>query len=122
MSRGVAEPFGSDPEFWRSLCASADALALLAVAVACAAVLRLSGAVPVLVLLPFALPGILLFRAAVSSSRFHQRHLPLPAVIDTARGEQSWRDAERTAVAAAFVPALLRRRHLALPTPDHPTA
>jgi len=120
VGRGVAEPFRSDPEFWRSLCASADAVVLLAVAVAFAALLRLMGADTVLVLLPFGLPGIFLVRAAVSSGRFHRRHQPLPALVDTARGEQSWRDAERTAVAAVFGRALLRSRHLVWPPLPRP--
>jgi hypothetical protein len=95
---------------------------LLAVAVACAALLRLTGAGTIPVLLPFALPGIFLVRAALSSSRFHRRHQPLPAMVDTARGEQSWRDAERTAVAAVFGRALLRSRHLVTPALPRPMA
>ncbi len=123
----VAEPFRSDPEFWRSVCASADAAVLLAVAVAGAAALRLAGAGTVLVWLPFAMPAILLVRAAVSGSRFHRSHEPLPTVVDTVQGQQSWRDAERTAVAAVFGRALVRSRRghqprrvssdLALPPP-----
>jgi len=120
VGRGVAEPFRSDPEFWRSLCASADAVALLAVAVACAALLRLTGAGTILVLVPFALPGIFLVRAAASSSRFHRRHRPLPALVDTSQGEQSWRDAERTAVAAAFGRSLLRSRRMVNRAPPRP--
>lgn len=84
---------------------------LLAVAVAGAALLRLAGAPTGLVLLPFTLPAIFLVRAAVSSSRFHNGHQPLPALVDTAHGEESWRDAERTAVAAVFGHALVRSRH-----------
>ena len=118
--QGVAEPFRSDPEFWRSVCASADAVVALVVAVAGAAAVRLAGAPTGLVLLPFTLPAIFLVRAAVSSSRFHRRHMPLPALVGTADGEQSWRDAERTAVAAVFGRALLRSRHLVSPAPSHP--
>jgi hypothetical protein len=117
VGRGVAEPFRSDPEFWRAVCASADALVLLAVAVAGSALLRLTSAGTVLVLLPFTLPGIFLVRAAVSSSRFHRAHQPLPALVATARGEQVWRDAERTAVAAVFGRALVRSRHLVSSAP-----
>ena len=111
LGERVAEPFRSDPDFWRSVCASADALVLLVVALAGAAVLGLVGAGPVLMWLPFALPMTFLVRAAVSGSRFHRAQEPLPQTVDTARGEQSWRDAERSAVAAVFGRALLRRRH-----------
>ena len=110
LGERVAEPFRSDPDFWRSVCASADAVVLLAVAVAAAAALRLTGAATGLVWVPFALPAIFLVRAAVTGSRFHRGHVPLPAVVATIRGDQSWRDAERSAVAAAFRPALVRRR------------
>jgi hypothetical protein len=75
LGEGVAEPFRSDPQFWRSVCASAD---------------------------------------AVRGYRFHRGHAPLPARVDTVRGELSWRDAERTAVAAVFVRALMRRRNVKL--------
>jgi hypothetical protein len=110
LGQRVAEPFRSDPEFWRSVCASADAVALLAVAVAGAVALRLTGAGTVVAWLPFALPAIFLVRAAVSRSRFHRGHEPLPAVLDTVQGELSWRDAERSAVAAVFGRALVRSR------------
>ncbi len=110
LGRRVAEPFRSDPDFWQSVCASADAVVLLAVAVAGAAALRLAGAGAILVWLPFALPAIFLVRAAVSGSRFRRGHEPLPAVVDTVQGEQSWRDAERAAVAEVFGRALVRSR------------
>lgn len=110
LGESVAEPFRSDPEFWRSVAASADAVVLLAAAVVVAAVLRLAGAPVAVVWLPFALPVIFLVRAAVTASRFHRAHDPLPALVDTARGEQSWRDAERAAVATSFGRALVRRR------------
>ena len=106
----VAEPFRSDPDFWRSVCASADAVILLLVATAGAAALRLAGADTDIALLPFVLPAAFLFRAAVSGTRFHRGQQPLPAVVDTVRGEQSWRDAERIAVAAVFGQALVRNR------------
>lgn len=111
----VAEPFRSDPQFWRSVCASADAGVLLVVAIAAAVVLRLTGAGTVVVLAPFTLPGVFLVQAAASSSRFHRGHQPLPALVDTAQGERSWRDAERIAVAAVFGRALVRRRSLVGP-------
>lgn len=120
MGQGVAEPFRSDPEFWRSVCASADAVVLLVGTVAGAALLRLAGAPTGLVMLPFTFPAIFLVRAAVSSSRFHRGHMPLPTHVDTARGEQSWRDAERTAVAAVFGRALVRSRHLVFPASTRP--
>lgn len=110
LGQRVAEPFRSDPDFWRSVCASADAVVLLAVAVVCAVALRLAGARTGLVWLPFALPAIFLVRAAVSGSRFHRSHRPLPDTVGTVQGEQSWRDAERSAVAAAFGRALVRSR------------
>ena len=110
LGEGVAEPFRSDPEFWRSVCSSADALLLLGVAAAGFALLGRAGAG--LAWLPLVLPVIFLVRAAVSSYRFHRGQAPLPVRVDTVRGEQSWRDAERTAVAAVFGRALIRRRHL----------
>jgi hypothetical protein len=110
LGERVAEPFRSDPEFWRSVCASADAFLLLAIAVAGSALLRVAGTGAGLAWLPFALPGILLVRAAASGYRFHRRHAPLPGIVHTIKGELSWRDAERTAVAALFGRALLRSR------------
>jgi hypothetical protein len=110
LGEGVAEPFRSDPEFWRSVCASADAVVLLGLAVAGSALLGLAGVR--LAWLPLVLPAIFLVRAAVASYRFHRANAPLPTVVDTARGELSWRDAERSAVAAVFGRALTRRRHL----------
>jgi hypothetical protein len=109
LGEGVAEPFRSDPQFWQSVCASADAVVLLGVAVAGSALLGLAGAR--LAWLPLVLPVVFLVRAAVSGYRFHRDNAPLPAVVDTVRGELSWRDAERTAVAAVFGRALLRSRH-----------
>ncbi|MEP6761362.1 MAG: hypothetical protein ABJA93_08345 [Sporichthyaceae bacterium] len=120
LGTGVAEPFQSDPEFWRSVCASADAFVLLGIAVATSALQRFAGAAPGLPWLPFALPAIFLVQAALSGYRFHRCHAPLPALVDTIRGELPWRDAERTAVAAAFGRALVRSRHLISPAPSHP--
>ena len=110
LGQRVAEPFRSDPDFWRSVCASADAVLLLGLAVVGAVVLRLTGAATGVVLLPFALPVIFLVRAAMSGNRFHRGHEPLPAVVETSHGELSWRDAERSAVAASFGRALVRGR------------
>jgi hypothetical protein len=116
LGEGVAEPFRSDPEFWRSVCASTDAVVLLGIAVVGSALLRSAGAGAGFAWLPFALPVIFLVRAAVSGYRFHQCHAPLPALVDTVRGEQPWRDAERTAVAEVFGRALMRSRRLISPT------
>ena len=118
LGAGVAEPFRSDPEFWRSVCASADAVVLLGVAAVGSALLGLAGAR--LAWLPPLLPAVFLVQAAVASSRFHRGQAPLPAVVDTVRGELSWRDAERAAVAAVFGRALIRSRHLISPTPSRP--
>jgi hypothetical protein len=113
LGQGIAEPFRSDPEFWRSVCASADAAVLLVVSVACAALLRATGASAAIVWAPFILPALFLIRAALCSSRFHGAHEPLPTVVDAPQGELSWRDAERAAVAAVFGRALLRQRRVA---------
>lgn len=120
LGERVAEPFRSDPEFWRSVCASADAVVLLGIALAGSALLRLAGVGAGLAWLPFALPAIFLVLALVSGSRFHRVHAPLPALVDTVRGEQSWRAAERTAVAAVFGRALVRSRHLISRAPSRP--
>jgi hypothetical protein len=105
----VAEPFRSDEDFWRSVCASADAALLLVVAAAASVVLRLTGAGIGFVWLPFAVPMAFLVRAAVSGLRFHRGH-ERPSVVETPRGGQSWRDAERGAVATVFGRALVRGR------------
>ena len=119
LGEGVAEPFRSDPQFWRSVCASADAVVLLGLAVAASALLGLAGAGAGagLAWLPLVLPVVFLVQSAVASSRFHRGQAPLPARVDTVRGEQSWRDAERIAFAAVFGRALMRRRHLVSATP-----
>jgi hypothetical protein len=118
LGENVAEPFRSDPDFWRSVCASADAFVLLVVAVAGSALLGLAGVG--LAWLPLVLPAIFVVRAAVAGYRFHRGHAPLAARVDTVRGELSWRDAERAAVAAVFGRALIRRRHLISPRPSRP--
>src|SRR5262249_15635928 len=68
----VAEPFAADPAFWRSVCASADALLLLVVAIAAAVVLRVVGVPAWVCVLPFAVPAVLLVRAGSASARFHR--------------------------------------------------
>jgi hypothetical protein len=100
---GVAEPFRSDREFWSSLAASADALVTLAAAIAVAVVLALTGE-RAWSILPFAIPAVLTVRAAIigrSSSRRSRASFDDP---------KEWRDAERTAVATAFLRVLGRRR------------
>jgi hypothetical protein len=99
----VAEPFRSDHEFWASLAASADALVSLVAAIAVGVVLALSGA-GAWSLLPFTIPAGLAVRAAVigrSSSRRNR---------DAFADRRAWRDAERTAVATAFLRVVRRPR------------
>jgi hypothetical protein len=99
----VAEPFRSDRDFWASLAASADALISLVAAGAVAVVLVLTGA-RAWSLIPFVVPGCLAARAALiarTSSRRSQ---------EAFEDRRAWRDAERTAVAAAFFRTLGRRR------------
>lgn len=98
----VDEPFRSDRQFWAGLAASADAVVSLVAAIGVAAVLVLTGERG-WAFLPFLVPAVLAARAAViswSSSRRSQ------AAFEDRR---AWREAERTAVATAFVPVLRRR-------------
>ena len=97
----VAEPFRSDREFWSGLAASADAVISLVAAVAVAVVLRLVGAGP-WALLPFAVPVGFIVRAALASSSRDRR--------ETFADQQAWRDAERAAVATAFLHVARRPR------------
>jgi hypothetical protein len=102
---GVAEPFASDPRFWRSVAASADAAAALILAIAAAVLLALTvgGQWEVL---PFALPLAFLVRATlrgVASARGSREAFGTD-------GRKQWRDAERRAVAHAFLPVLRRPR------------
>jgi hypothetical protein len=103
----VAEPFRSDHEFWTSLAASADALISLVVAAVAAVVLALTGA-HLWSVVPFAVPAALAARAAWISRSSSLRSQAAFADRDT------WRDAERTAVAATFFRAVRRRRHVGL--------
>jgi len=93
----VSEPFRSDRQFWRSLCASvASVVALVVVSVVSALV---GGGAAVL----YVVPVLLLVTAAMlarSSSSVTRRQFATRA---------QWRDAERDAVARAL---LLRRRHV----------
>jgi len=99
----VAEPFRSDRGFWSSLAASADALIVLAAAIAVAIVLMISG-VGAWSLLPFVAPTLLAVRAALigrASSKRSQTEFA---------DRRAWRDAERAAVATAFFRVLCRPR------------
>jgi fatty acid desaturase len=99
----VAEPFRSDERFWRSVSASADALAtlMLAIAAALALALTVGGVWP---LMPFALPAVLLVRAA------HNGHASAQDSRASFSSAAEWRDAERLAVARVFRRVLLRNR------------
>lgn len=99
----VGDPFRTDVDFWRSVAASADAFGVLVASIALAAVLAALGA-SAWSLVAFVLPLPLLARASRAGARSSRR---TRAAFDD---RHAWRDAERTAVAKAFVPALLRRR------------
>jgi hypothetical protein len=99
----VDEPFRSDPAFWSGLAASAAALLGVVGAAAAAAALALLGQAAWSVA-PFAVPACLVVRAGVLS-RTATRHTR-PVFPQ----RQAWREAERRAVATAFI-ALLRRPH-----------
>jgi hypothetical protein len=102
---GVAEPFASDPRFWGAMASSADAAAALVLAIAGAILLALSVG-GLWTMLPFALPLAFLARAAlhgVASARSSRAAFG-------ADGRKGWRDAERHAVARAFLPVLCRPR------------
>ena len=92
------QPFRDDPDFARSVAASADALLGLLVATALALILGAFGAVA------FAVPLALLVRAGVTGRRSAARSR---AVIADVR---EWREAERRAVASTFWPAVIRAR------------
>jgi len=99
----IAEPFRSDPAFWRSLRAGALALVVVLVcAVAGVALALTTGGA--LLLLPAGVAVLATARAgvlAVSSSRTSRACFPAGP-----EGRRAWRDAERQAVAHGFVPAL----------------
>jgi hypothetical protein len=94
----VAEPFQSDPRFWRSVAASADALIMFVVALPVAWLVGPRIGV-YLLLVPVAL--------LVRAGRLGRESARASRSVVGA----SWRDAERQAVARAFVPVLLRPRH-----------
>jgi hypothetical protein len=99
----VAEPFRSDPRFWRSVAASAGAAFALVLAVAVAVPLALTvGGLWCLV--PFAVPAVFLVRAALTGRASARANR-------AAFGSKSeWREAERQAVVQAFRSAMTRRR------------
>jgi len=98
----VSEPFRSDNEFWSSLAASADALVSLAAAIAFAVILVVAGE-GAWSFVPFIAPAGLTVRAAVISRSSSRRNR------DAFADRRSWRDAERTAVAAVFLKVLRRK-------------
>jgi hypothetical protein len=99
----IDEPFRSDGEFWSGLAAITDALVSLAVAAIVAVVLTVAGT-GAWALLPFAVPVVLFARAGRIASRSSRRSR---AAFDDPK---VWRDAERMAVATAFMRVLGRRR------------
>jgi hypothetical protein len=103
----VDEPFRSDGEFWSGLAAITDALISLGIAAVVAIILTVAGT-GAWAVLPFAVPVVLFVRAGRIASRSSRRSR---AAFDDPR---AWRDAERTAVATAFVRVLGRRRRPAL--------
>lgn len=95
--RAVGQPFVSDPWFWVSVRASGYALVLLVGATALTVSLGAAWSVT------FVAPTVLLALAAVTGRLSSRRSR---TAFDDRR---QWRDAERQAVANAFVPALLWR-------------
>lgn len=102
----VAEPFRSNDDFWSSLAASADALVTLAAAVAVGVVLAITGQ-RWWALAPFAVPAGLAVRAALVGRASHRQSQ------GSFGDRREWRDAERHAVATAFVAVLWRPRRRA---------
>ena len=96
-NRTVGQPFASDPWFWVSVRASGYALVLLVGAAALTAFLGRPWAAT------FLAPAVLLALAAATGRLSSRRSR---TAFDDRR---LWRDAERQAVAHAFVPALLWR-------------
>ncbi|MFL6238062.1 MAG: hypothetical protein ACJ735_01025 [Actinomycetes bacterium] len=99
----VAEPFRSDERFWRSVSASADAVAALVLAVAAALTIELTAG-GAWCAVPFAVPTVFLVRAGrAGRASAHQSQASFGS-------EAEWRNAEREAVAQVFFRVLLRRR------------
>jgi hypothetical protein len=97
-TRAVQEPFAGDPSFWMSVRACGYALVTLLIAVALTAFFGLMWVAT------FGLPIGLLVCAALTARASTKRSRAHFA------DRRVWREAERTAVATAFVPALLWRR------------
>ena len=98
----VDEPFRSDPAFWSSMATCVDALLAVVFAAVVAVVISIFGG-GTWALLPFAVAAAAVIRAgraSTRSSRDNRTRFPDHA---------TWREAERRAVAAAFLPALRRR-------------
>ena len=95
--RAVGQPFASDPLFWVSVRASGYALVLLVGATAVTTSFGSAWSAT------FLAPTVLLALAAVTGRLSSRRSRT--AFED----RRLWRDAERQAVARAFVPALLWR-------------
>ena len=95
---GVAEPFASDRDFWRSIGASTDALVLLVFATVLVAIFGVAAAVA------FVAPLALLVRSGVLGRRSAER----------SRGQfadpRAWKQAEREAVASVLPRAFIRSR------------
>ncbi len=96
--RGISEPFCCDPDFWRSVGGSVDALLALVVAAVLTMVLGPLAAVS------FAIPLALLVHAGVTGRRCARRSRAAFAT------KEAWRDAERHAVASVLPRAVIRAR------------
>jgi hypothetical protein len=99
----IGEPFRSDGRFWAGLAASTDALLSLVAAVIAAISLGAAGE-RAWSIVPFVVPAALIARAVAVSASSSRRSRA--AFADT----RTWRDAERAAVATAFVHVLRRPR------------
>jgi hypothetical protein len=99
------EPFRSSTAFSRSVAASADALLLTVLATIVGVALRLNGAGPWTVALPFIGPLVMLASALLAARAFRRG-----VVAEPDGSGRSWRDQERQAVARVFGPALVRNR------------
>jgi hypothetical protein len=92
------EPFASNSEFWRSVGSSVDGLLTMLVAAVVVTAVGSWG------LLTFAAPAALLVRAGVTGRRSAR------ATRAQFADRRAWRLAEREAVAAVFLSALIRKR------------
>jgi hypothetical protein len=99
----IAEPFRGDDRFWRSVAASADAVAALVFAIAAAVALKL-GVGGAWSFTPFVVPAVFLVRAGLAGRASSNESRASFAT------EDEWRDAERAAVAQVFGRMLMRNR------------